>query len=153
MNRLATAVFGLSLLAAGAVHAQPGQGGPGRGPDADGDGVVTAAEFEASALQRFERLDANKDGVVDAAEIEALKKRFEEREGGNGGPSGGPPGGFGGRMLAQLAAQDADQDGKITKDEALAAARAQFAKADNNHDGKLTGDEYRMGPPGGAPRQ
>ncbi|MBI1685412.1 EF-hand domain-containing protein [Caulobacter hibisci] len=142
MNRLVPAVLGLSLLAATAVHAQPGQGGPGgmRGPDADGDGAVTAAEYDAFALQRFERFDANKDGVIDAAEIDAIKKRFEEREGQGGG-------GFGARMLAQLAAQDADKDGKITKDEALAAARDQFAKSDANKDGKLTGDEFRMGPP------
>lgn len=152
MNRLATAVFGLSLLVAGAACAQPGPGGPG-GPgmrtDADGDGVVTAAEFEASALQRFERNDANKDGVVDAAEIDAIKKRFESREGGEGGP----PAGFAARLIAQMTAQDADKDGRITKDEALAAARAQFAAMDKNADGKLTGDEFRMGPPGGRPPQ
>lgn len=144
MNRLVSTVLGLSLLGAAAAHAQPGPGM--RGPDADGDGVVTAAEYEASALQRFERMDANKDGVVDAAEIEAIKQRFAQREG-----QGGPGGGFGGRMLAQLAAQDADKDGRITKDEALAAARAQFAAADKDGDGKLTGDELRPGPPGGPP--
>lgn len=144
MNRLVSAVLGLSLLGAAAAHAQPGQGM--RWPDTDGDGVVTAAEYEASALQRFERLDANKDGVVDAAELEALKQRLAQREG-----QGGPGGGFGGRMLAQLTAQDADKDGRITKDEALAASRAQFAAADKDGDGKLTGDEFRMGPPGGPP--
>lgn len=143
MHRLVSAVLGLSLIAAAAAHAQPGPGGPG-GPrmDADGDGVVTAAEYEASALQRFERLDANKDGVVDAAEIEAIKQRMAQREG-----QGGPGGGFGGRMLAMLAAQDADKDGRITRDEALAASRAQFAAADKDGDGKLAGDEFRMGPP------
>ncbi|MFT4251263.1 MAG: EF-hand domain-containing protein [Caulobacter sp.] len=150
MNRLVTAVFGLSLLAASAVHAQPGPGGPGgpggmRGPDADGDGVVTPAEFEAFSLQRFERFDANKDGVIDAAEIAAIKKRLEEREAQGGG------GGFGGRMLAQLMGQDADKDGRITKDEALAAARAQFALVDANKDGKLTDGEFRMGPGGPPP--
>ncbi|PVM93793.1 EF-hand domain-containing protein [Caulobacter endophyticus] len=146
MNRLVSAVLGLSLLGA-AAHAQPGPGM--RGPDADGDGVVTAAEYEASAQQRFERMDANKDGVIDAAELEAIKQRFAQREG-QGGPGGPGGGGFGGRMLAQLAAQDADKDGRITKDEALAAARAQFSAADKDGDGKLTGDEFRMGPP---PRQ
>ena len=143
MNRLVSTVLGLSLLAATAVHAQSGPGM--RGPDADGDGVITAAEYEASVLQRFERLDANKDGVIDAAEIEALKQRIAEREG-----QGGPGGGFGGRMLTQLQAQDADKDGKITKEEALAAGRAQFAALDKNGDGKLTTEELRVGPP---PRQ
>jgi hypothetical protein len=145
MNRLVSAVLGLSLLGGAAAHAQPGPGM--RGPDADGDGVVTAAEYEASALQRFERMDANKDGVIDAGELEAIKQRFAQREG-QGGPGGG---GFGGRMLAQLAAQDADKDGRITRDEALAASRAQFAAADKDGDGKLTGDEFRPGAPGGPP--
>jgi len=142
MNRLVSAVLGLSLLGAAAAHAQLGSGM--RGPDADGDGIVTAAEYEAFALQRFERMDANKDGVIDAAELEAIKQRFAQREG-QGGPGGG------GRMLAQLAAQDADKDGRITRDEALAASRAQFTAFDKDGDGKLTGDEFRPGPPGGPP--
>ncbi|KSB87460.1 hypothetical protein AS593_08060 [Caulobacter vibrioides] len=140
----------MSLLGAAAAHAQPGSGQPGsgmRGPDADGDGVVTAAEYEAFALQRFERMDANKDGVIDAAELEAIKQRFVQREG-QGGPGGG---GFGGRMLAQLAAQDADKDGRITRDEALAASRTQFGAADKDGDGKLTGEELRPAPAGGPP--
>lgn len=141
MNRLVSTVLGLSLLAASAAHAQPGGGM--RSPDADGDGVITAAEYEASALQRFERLDANKDGFIDAAEIEAIRQRFAQMGGGGGG---GPS-----RMLTALAGQDADKDGKVSKDEALASSRAQFAAADKNGDGKLTSDEFRPGPPGGPP--
>lgn len=136
MSRLLPAALGLTLLAAAGAHAQPGPGqGPG-GRDADGDGMVMAAEFEASALQRFSRMDANQDGVIDAAEIAAWRQRVEAR-GGRGG----------GRMLAMLNEQDADKDGRITRDEALAASRARFAEADKDGDGKLSGDEIRRGRP------
>lgn len=39
--------------------------------DADKDGVVTKAEFQAKALEMFDRSDANKDGTVTKAEREA----------------------------------------------------------------------------------
>jgi len=37
-------------------------------PDANGDGVVTRAEYEASTLAMFERLDKNADGVLTKGE-------------------------------------------------------------------------------------
>lgn len=53
----------------------PGEGrghGPGHGPggrllqmDADGDGAVTRAEFQAAHDAMWERLDTNGDGVID----------------------------------------------------------------------------------------
>lgn len=45
------------------------------------DGVITAAEFRAQALQRFERMDANNDGRINA----------DERRGGRRGPRGPAP--------------------------------------------------------------
>ena len=59
-----------------------GKRGEGRGQiDANGDGVITRAEFGAKALARFERADANKDGVVTAEERSALR---EARKAGRG---------------------------------------------------------------------
>lgn len=53
--------------------------------DANKDGVVTKAEFQARALEKFDRLDANKDGTITAAERQAMrdamKKRMQERMG------------------------------------------------------------------------
>ena len=58
----------------GADGARPmgGMGaGWGRRDDPDGDGTVSRADYEASALRRFDRMDANHDGRVDQAEIAA----------------------------------------------------------------------------------
>ena len=54
-----------------------GRTAPDRAPDAQGrrrgngmaqDGVVTRAEFQDRAAQRFDRMDANRDGRIDASE-------------------------------------------------------------------------------------
>ncbi|WP_086606433.1 EF-hand domain-containing protein [Erythrobacter donghaensis] len=56
--------------------------GEGRGQiDANGDGVITRAEFGAKALARFERADANKDGVVTAEERAAMREARKARRG------------------------------------------------------------------------
>ena len=51
-------------------------GGFGRGmakADANNDGVVTKAEFQAKALERFAKADTNKDGTVTKSEREAAR--------------------------------------------------------------------------------
>ncbi|QDH35994.1 EF-hand domain-containing protein [Porphyrobacter sp. YT40] len=59
-----------------------GKRGEGRGKiDANGDGVITRAEFGARALARFERADANKDGVVTAEERAAMREARKARRG------------------------------------------------------------------------
>lgn len=68
-----------------------GHGGMGRGMrggmmrlDANKDGAITLAEFEAGALERFNRHDANKDGKITqeerAAAREAMKQRWQQRK-------------------------------------------------------------------------
>ena len=42
--------------------------------DADHDGAITAAEFQADALRFFQVLDANHDGTVDGFEISAYEQ-------------------------------------------------------------------------------
>ncbi len=56
----------------------------GPNPDANGDGVITRAEYEASTLAMFERLDKNADGVL---------TKGEGRKGGKRGGKRGPKGG------------------------------------------------------------
>ena len=52
-----------------------GRRGAKRGQiDANGDNIVTRAEFGARALERFERADANGDGVVTAQERSASRE-------------------------------------------------------------------------------
>lgn len=52
--------------------------------DANKDGAITLAEFEAGALERFNRQDANKDGKITqeerAAAREAMKQRWQQRK-------------------------------------------------------------------------
>lgn len=66
-----------------------GHGGGMRGGmmrmDANNDGAITLAEFEAGALERFKRQDTNNDGQVTKAEREAareaMKQRWQEKRG------------------------------------------------------------------------
>lgn len=82
--KLALSLLGASAVAAVALVsvaiAQP----PGRGPgaagfallqhDANGDGRLTRAEFDAAQKARFERVDANKDGTATPAEFKASRE-------------------------------------------------------------------------------
>lgn len=43
------------------------------------DGVITAEEFRARALQRFERLDANRDGTVTMAERQQVRQQMRQQ--------------------------------------------------------------------------
>lgn len=60
-----------------------GKRGKRANPDSNGDGVVTRAEYEASTLAMFQRLDANNDGVLTKGEGKRGRK----------GKRGGRPGG------------------------------------------------------------
>jgi hypothetical protein len=91
----------------------------------------------------FDSIDANRDGVITRDEF-ALKGRLP-------GMASGPkritlrreehgPGGMAmhGRMLEHA---DANRDGKVSLQEATAAALRHFDSADANRDGRLTPDE------------
>ena len=140
MSRLLPAALATLSLAAvcGLAHAQ----GPRGNQDANGDGAVSAREFEDAAKARFQRMDANHDGVIDAAELAAIQQRMEARRAER--PDAGKGAGGGG-----WAAMDADHDGKITEAEALAAAKTRFAALDADKDGVLSPAEQpaRRGPP------
>lgn len=138
---LPTALAVLSLAsAAGLAHAQ----GPRGHQDADGDGAVSAQEYEAAAKARFQRMDANQDGVIDAAELAAIQKRMEERRAAR--PDGAGSGS--GAGAGALALMDADHDGKVTEAEALAAGKARFDQLDVDKNGSLSAAEQpaRRGP-------
>ena len=142
MSRLLpTALAVLSLASvASLAHAQ----GPRGNQDANGDGAVSAEEYEAAATARFQRMDANQDGVIDAAELAAIQKRMDERRAAR--PDAGQGGGGGSGALALM---DTDHDGKVTQAEALAASKARFTALDADKDGKLSAAEQpaRRGPP------
>jgi hypothetical protein len=55
------------------------RGGMPRLADADKDGTITQAEFQAAALTRFDRLDANKDGTVTPDEAKAARDSMRQQ--------------------------------------------------------------------------
>lgn len=56
-----------------------GRGGFAQLADANKDGAITRAEFEASAMQRFDRLDTDRDGTVTAAEAKAARDKMRQQ--------------------------------------------------------------------------
>ncbi|WP_332817484.1 EF-hand domain-containing protein [Sphingopyxis sp.] len=92
MKKFSLLTLGAALVAV-PVLAAPGGAAKG---DADGNGVLTRAEAQASATQMFAKMDANKDGKLDAADRTA---QHAERHA---------------KMFASL---DADGNGSISKAE------------------------------------
>jgi len=119
--------------------------------------VLNDADREAARRAAFDRVDADKDGAISFAEFEARRgDRGEAREarrapdgpefarrGGHrrSGPGFAGPGMHGDRGLARAA--DADKDGTITQSEFTTAALARFDKADANSDGTISLEERR----------
>jgi Ca2+-binding EF-hand superfamily protein len=105
----------------------------------------------------FDKLDANHDGNISRQEFMAAQPQLHERRvmifrnGPDGGPRApGTPGmkmhmrgmgGFGGHLFEMA---DSNHDGRVSLQEAEAAALAHFDRADVNHDGKLTPEERRQ---------
>jgi Ca2+-binding EF-hand superfamily protein len=134
---------------------KPGERGPQhekRGlmafSDANADGSVTRAEFDAAtakmaaekqskaqerAAEAFTRLDANKDGRIDATELAAKRSKMKDR------PDRPPH-----RPML-----DTNKDGKISKDEWMASPDPLFERADANKDGRLTREEAAAAARGG----
>ena len=79
---------------------------------------------------QFDRMDANKDGVLDAAEqaafVEAEVAKLKAR------------------LAARFAEADADKDGKVTRDEFVAARGNWFDSIDSNGDGSIDAAEMRV---------
>jgi len=111
----------------------------------------------------FDRLDTNHDGSISRQEYMAAKPRIVEkrvfRMGDGAAPGGlsehpmmvrmrGPGehmkmgmGGFGAHLFEMA---DANHDGRVSLQEAQAAALAHFDRADLNHDGRITPDERQQ---------
>jgi Ca2+-binding EF-hand superfamily protein len=62
-----------------AMRGFAGRGGMVRLADADKDGAITQAEFQAAALSRFDRLDGNHDGTVTRDEAKAARDNMRQR--------------------------------------------------------------------------
>lgn len=125
------------------------------------------SENERASL--FDRLDTNHDGVISREEFMAARPEVRERrtmvmrEDARPGASGMAPmgdhamgdmqmramhrgaarmhGGFAAHLFAMA---DTNHDGRVSLQEAEAAALAHFDRMDLNHDGKITPDERRQ---------
>ena len=152
--------------------AGPPRRGPGGPPllnldtaDADGDGLISLAEFESVMADRanaqFTRMDANADGVLSMDEFQKPPMRTGDGERPDGPPPGGPPpdgvppadGEHGpppGDRVPRPgppdpAMLDTDQDGSVTFEEYYVPAKARadqlFARLDTDGDGSLNATE------------
>ena len=136
--------------------------------DTNRDGSVTKAEAGAASqgmrahfVERrkerregrrehaFERLDANRDGAISRGEWDAGAAQREQRmasrdrdgDGRRDGRRFRGMHGLGGHMFEMA---DANRDGRVTLQEAQAAALKHFDMADANRDGQVTPDERRQ---------
>ena len=100
--------------------------------DANADGVITSAEFETAAVDRFSKSDTNHDGKVSADEMKA---------------------GFGDPKMAAVMHEsdmftksDANHDGKLDKGELPKMPAAMFKKLDTDKSGALSAAEMQKHP-------
>ena len=138
-NKLFFALF-LGTVATAVIAAGPGRfngdphgKGPGGGPhgcpaDTDGDGAVTAAEWDA----HFAELDTDGDGTLTGAELPGMRHRQM------------PAGAFAGFIAREA---DADGDGTVTASE----YEARIEALDADGDGALSVDELHARRPAHAP--
>lgn len=123
MKNLTIAAAMLTVASSGVAMAQMGPGDPW------GDKTIARADEEAGAGERFDNADANHDGSLSPEELQASRPGGP---GSPGGPGGGRErGGPGGRI-------DADGDGKISKQEYVAAQTRRFDMLDADKDGQVT---------------
>ena len=114
-----------------------------------------AAGSAANPGAMFDKLDSNRDGTISRSEFESAHAQRQERRvvirekrDGAGAPGamrgmhgmrhGGGMGGLGGHMFEMA---DANRDGRVTLQEATAAAYRHFDMADVNRDGQITREE------------
>ena len=144
--------------------------------DADHDGAITPAEFEADAKTFFDKLDVNHDGVIDGFEIADYENKivpeiqpnlygYAEEEApptrvSEVTPHVKPPSSKKSKKVTvkgaavfgllfdpqPVASADTDLDGKVTLKEAMAAASRRFKRLDSDHDGRLTLQELPQTP-------
>ncbi|WP_238547651.1 EF-hand domain-containing protein [Meridianimarinicoccus roseus] len=135
--RLGTALM-LALVATGPALAR--DGGPMRPDfsqiDADGDGLITAAELDSHGAARFAALDADGDGALSADELAAMTQRIQADSAV--------------RMIARF---DADGDRKLSQAEMPGPDRTRMmARMDINEDGVLDAGEFASAGRHGGPR-
>lgn len=171
MKKLALGISAAALVCAGAAVAAD-RSDRGHGMDADGNGVTTRTEVQASAAKMFAMMDANKDGRIDESDrtLRQTQRRDEmfarlDTDGngaiskaefnamsamhGKRGDHGGDAEGKGHRMGKRggpgkmMDMADANKDGAITQAEFTAGALTRFEQMDTDNDGQVTAAEQK----------
>lgn len=128
-------------LTVGSVYAADDKGYGKRGggkaferADTNGDGVVSAEEIAAAREARFDKMDVDGDGYLTEADREAAKAKHEAKRAD--------------RMEKRRAKReehraeiDTDGDGKISREEFMAAESGRLAQMDADGDGNITKEE------------
>lgn len=118
----------VAVTAASPASAQRGAGDRFAEADANGDGTVTRAEFQAERLERFARMDRNKDGAISRDDFGRLLRARPQA---------------GQRLDELLAEADANRDGRVTHAELERAPMPLFDRADTSGDGRIDAAERR----------
>jgi EF hand len=147
-------VAAASLALAGGAFAQSGNPGAHfvQNWDEDGDAAVTLEEVQTKRDNLFTTFDADEDGKLSAAEFDAFDQmraadQEQMREEMGVKPGGGMGKGMGpGMMRAEggmmRSFNDADGDGLVSRDEFVARSAEWFAMMDQTGDGKITEDDF-----------
>lgn len=145
---LAATAAALAMTAT-ALIAAPGDGK--RGPDANGDGVMTRAEVQAQVAERFAKADANGDGVLNEADKAARTGQMFDKidTDKNGSISraefvaahSGMGGEHEGMDHAKMAGPGRDRPGMAGRGMGPGGGGMMLRMADTNNDGAVTRDE------------
>jgi EF hand len=134
MNKLLIATVAFAAMSgAAAAQAPGGDHGPGAmfaAADANHDGNITRAEFDAARGGHFTQMDANHDGSLSADERPQ-----------HGPPPGAAPGG--GDHAAHGPRGDTNGDGVISRAEFDAQGADMFARLDADHNGAISQAEIQ----------
>jgi len=103
--------------------------------DANHDGVIDPAEFEAMAVHKFKAIDTSGDGVISGDEM------FAHRYAGRSEMKIKTPAVKKNIITNIMKRWDHDKDGQISKDEKLEPVRNEFMRIDRDLDHKITRDE------------
>ncbi len=140
-NRVIVLAGVLGLLAGAAVPALA-QMGPWQNADANKDGVIDQAEFDAGRAAHFKEIDGNGDGFLTDEEFKAF---FEAQR----AKMGERHDDMAAKMMKRL---DKNSDGKLNAEEWPAKGRTNFADADGDKDGFVTAEEFaKLRPEGKGP--
>ena len=97
-----------------------------KGADADGDGAISKAEFDAFHAIRFKEMDANGDGRITPDEMKSAHMQMLEKG-----------------KDKRFDEADANHDGALSREETekMPMMSRRFEEIDANHDGKVTREE------------